>query len=99
MKHLNTSLKLPLEQQQGTGLSCCKYYLWYLVTRLLFNKKNTFIHSYRDDCEACMKFHAKWEYIGSQLKGRINLATVNIMLDGISTGRRFQVESVPTFLL
>lgn len=46
-----------------------------------------------------MKFQAKWEYIASQLKGRINLAKVNIMADGISTGSRFGVEQVPTFLL
>lgn len=55
--------------------------------------------SYRDDCEVCMRFRAKWEYIASQLKGRINLAQVNIMGDGISTGSRFGVEAVPTFLL
>lgn len=46
-----------------------------------------------------MKFLAKWEYIASQLKGRINLAKVNIKDDGISTGSRFGVEQVPAFLL
>jgi len=46
-----------------------------------------------------MKFKAKWEYIATQLFGRINLATVNIMEDGISTGSRFGVQNVPTFLL
>jgi thioredoxin-like negative regulator of GroEL len=55
--------------------------------------------SYRDDCESCMKFQAKWEYIASQLKGRINLARVNIKDDGISTGSRFDVSQVPAFLL
>ena len=58
-----------------------------------------FFPSYRDDCEQCMQFQAKWEYIASQLFGRINLATVNIMSDGISTGSRFGVQNVPTFLL
>ena len=58
-----------------------------------------FYYSYRDDSETSMKFQAKWEYIASQLKGRINLAKVNIMADGISTGSRFGVEQVPTFLL
>lgn len=46
-----------------------------------------------------MKFQAKWEYIASQLKGRINLAKVNIKDDGISTGSRFGVDQVPAFLL
>jgi thioredoxin-like negative regulator of GroEL len=46
-----------------------------------------------------MKFQAKWEYIASQLKGRINLAKVNIKEDGISTGIRFGVDQVPAFLL
>nr|CAG4643294.1 EOG090X0856 [Ilyocryptus agilis] len=58
-----------------------------------------FVMFYRDDCDTCMKFRPKWEYIASQLKGRINLAEVNIMNDGISTGSRFAVEKVPTFLL
>lgn len=57
-----------------------------------------FIMFYRDDCEACLKFQAKWEYVASQLKGRTNLAKVNIMLDGISTASRFKVEKVPFFL-
>nr|CAG4634862.1 EOG090X0856 [Alona affinis] len=57
-----------------------------------------FVMFYRDDCEVCMRFRSKWEYIGSQLKGRINLAQVNVMSDGISTGSRFHVEKVPTFL-
>nr|CAG4647153.1 EOG090X0856 [Megafenestra aurita]SVE92462.1 EOG090X0856 [Megafenestra aurita] len=57
-----------------------------------------FVMFYRDDSEPCMKFLAKWEFIASQLKGRINLAKVNVMADGISTGSRFNVEQVPTFL-
>ena len=57
------------------------------------------VFSLRADCEPFMKFKAKWEYIASQLFGRINLATVNIMEDGISTGSRFGVQNVPTFLL
>ncbi|XP_046453419.1 uncharacterized protein LOC124201020 [Daphnia pulex] len=57
-----------------------------------------FVMFYRDDCESCMKFQAKWEYIASQLKGRINLARVNIKDDGISTGSRFDVSQVPAFL-
>nr|CAG4641794.1 EOG090X0856 [Eurycercus lamellatus] len=57
-----------------------------------------FVMFYRDDCELCMRFRAKWEYIASQLKGRINLAQVNVMSDGISTGSRFGVEQIPTFL-
>nr|CAH0107206.1 unnamed protein product [Daphnia galeata] len=57
-----------------------------------------FVMFYRDDCESCMKFQAKWEYIASQLKGRINLAKVNIKDDGISTGSRFGVDQVPAFL-
>nr|CAG4648002.1 EOG090X0856 [Moina brachiata]SVE93079.1 EOG090X0856 [Moina brachiata] len=57
-----------------------------------------FVMFYRDDCDPCLKFLAKWEYIATQLKGRINLAKVNIMADGISTGSRFFVEQVPTYL-
>ncbi|XP_057375493.1 thioredoxin domain-containing protein-like [Daphnia carinata] len=57
-----------------------------------------FVMFYRDDSEPCVKFLAKWEYIASQLKGRINLAKVNIKDDGISTGSRFGVEQVPAFL-
>ncbi|KAK4008185.1 thioredoxin domain-containing protein [Daphnia magna] len=57
-----------------------------------------FVMFYRDDSEPCMKFLAKWEYIASQLKGRINLAKVNIKDDGISTGSRFGVDQVPAFL-
>ena len=55
--------------------------------------------SYRDDCESCLRFLPKWEYIGSQLKGRVNVAKVNVMNDGISTGSRFAVSQVPAFLL
>nr|CAG4637112.1 EOG090X0856 [Ceriodaphnia reticulata]SVE73008.1 EOG090X0856 [Ceriodaphnia reticulata] len=57
-----------------------------------------FVFFYRDDSEPCMKFLAKWEFIATQLKGRINLAKVNIMADGISTGSRFGVEQVPAYL-
>nr|SVE75827.1 EOG090X0856 [Daphnia hispanica] len=57
-----------------------------------------FVMFYRDDSEPCMKFLAKWEYIATQLKGRINLAKVNIKDDGISTGSRFGVDQVPAFL-
>nr|SVE86195.1 EOG090X0856 [Daphnia similis] len=57
-----------------------------------------FVMFYRDDSEPCVKFLAKWEYIASQLKGRINLAKVNIKDDGISTGSRFGVDQVPAFL-
>ena len=46
-----------------------------------------------------MKFRAKWEYIASQLKGRTNLARVNILSDGIATGIRFEITKVPTFVL
>nr|SVE77073.1 EOG090X0856 [Daphnia lumholtzi]SVE78304.1 EOG090X0856 [Daphnia lumholtzi]SVE78932.1 EOG090X0856 [Daphnia lumholtzi] len=57
-----------------------------------------FVMFYRDDSQPCVKFLAKWEYIASQLKGRINLAKVNIKDDGISTGSRFSVDQVPAFL-
>jgi len=57
-----------------------------------------FVFFYRDDCEVCMKFLPKWEYISSQLKGRTNLAKVNILNDGISTGLRFDISKVPTFV-
>jgi thioredoxin-like negative regulator of GroEL len=66
---------------------------------MLKNIKYIHIFSLRNDCQSCMKFKAKWEYIATQLFGRINLATVNIMEDGISTGSRFGVQNVPTFLL
>ncbi len=84
-------------QQPGTGLSCCKEYLNSTCNTLVL--KFFIFLSYRDDCESCMKFQAKWEYIASQLKGRINLAKVNIKDDGISTGSRFGVDQVPAFLL
>merc|ERR1712071_386675 len=57
-----------------------------------------FVLFYRDDCEVCMKFRAKWEYIAPQLKGRTNLARVNILSDGIATGIRFEITKVPTFV-
>ena len=46
-----------------------------------------------------MKFRAQWEYIASQLKGRTNLAKIDILNDGISTGIRFDIAQVPTFIL
>nr|CAG4640962.1 EOG090X0856 [Eulimnadia texana] len=57
-----------------------------------------FIMFYRTDCEFCHRFASRWEYVGSQLKGRTNLAKVDIQDAGISTGRRFNVEKIPTFL-
>lgn len=77
-------------------LSLCNF-LW--VINFVESLNFQFYFSYRDDSDLCMKFQAKWEYIASQLKGRINLAKVNVMADGISTGSRFGVEQVPTFLL
>nr|CAG4646353.1 EOG090X0856 [Macrothrix elegans] len=53
---------------------------------------------YRDDCESCSRLQARWEYVASQLKNRVNLAKVNVMVDGISTGSRFGVDSVPKFI-
>jgi len=46
-----------------------------------------------------MKFRPKWEYIASQLKGRTNLAKIDILNDGISTGLRFDITQVPSFVL
>lgn len=57
-----------------------------------------FVFFYRDDCKVCMKFRAQWEYIASQLKGRTNLAKIDILNDGISTGIRFDIAQVPTFI-
>jgi len=57
-----------------------------------------FVFFYRDDCEVCMKFRPKWEYIASQLKGRTNLAKIDILNDGISTGLRFDITQVPSFV-
>lgn len=82
-----------------TGLCFCKFFFFPIQNVFQFHDFTFSNISYRDDCKVCMKFRAQWEYIASQLKGRTNLAKIDILNDGISTGIRFDIAQVPTFIL
>ncbi|KAF7276996.1 hypothetical protein GWI33_009576, partial [Rhynchophorus ferrugineus] len=58
-----------------------------------------FVQFYSTDCVDCQRLHARWESVGAQLKGRINVARVNRATTGAKTARRFDVFEVPTFIL
>ncbi|XP_046421562.1 uncharacterized protein [Neodiprion pinetum] len=54
---------------------------------------------YSTDCVDCQRLGAVWEAVGAELKQRLNVARVNKQTTGASTGRRFNVFEVPTFIL
>jgi len=58
-----------------------------------------FIMFYSTDCVECQRMGARWETVGSKLKGQTNVARVNKYTTGASTARRFNVFDVPEFIL
>jgi hypothetical protein len=55
--------------------------------------------SVKSGCVKSQRLHAIWEAVGSELKGRMNVARVNKGGDGGATARRFEVSETPAFLL
>ncbi|XP_012268949.1 uncharacterized protein LOC105693526 [Athalia rosae] len=54
---------------------------------------------YSTDCVDCQRMGALWEAVGAELKQKMNVARVNKQTTGASTGRRFNVFDVPSFIL
>lgn len=55
--------------------------------------------SYTPNCIECQRLSAVWEAVGAALKNRINVARVNKHTVGVQTGKRFNVQKVPEFIL
>ncbi|KAJ8880142.1 hypothetical protein PR048_016605 [Dryococelus australis] len=51
------------------------------------------------DCVDCRRLQARWEAVGGKVKTRMNVARVNKQTTGAATSRRFDIRSVPAFLL
>ncbi|XP_056638380.1 thioredoxin domain-containing protein [Diorhabda sublineata] len=58
-----------------------------------------FVMFYSTDCVECSRLQARWEAVGAYIKSRINIARVNKGGSGAVTGRRFDVTTVPAFIL
>lgn len=58
-----------------------------------------FVMFYTPECVDCARLQARWEAVGANLKSRINIARVNRGGAGAATARRFDVFTVPTFIL
>ncbi|XP_049797665.1 thioredoxin domain-containing protein [Schistocerca nitens] len=48
------------------------------------------------DCAECGRLMARWEAVGAKLRGRVNVARVDV---NSATARRFSVSRAPTFIL
>lgn len=57
------------------------------------------IHFYNQQCVDCQRLNALWEGVAAELKHRMNVARINIELGGTETGKRFNVQKVPEFIL
>jgi len=55
--------------------------------------------SYGTTCVDCQRLQATWEAVAARLKARLNVARVNMQLNGAATGRRFRVHKMPSFIL
>lgn len=58
-----------------------------------------FVMFYTPDCIDCQRMQARWEAVGAHIKSRVNIARVNKATTGAATGRRFDIGSVPAFIL
>ncbi|XP_059477007.1 thioredoxin domain-containing protein [Neocloeon triangulifer] len=57
-----------------------------------------FIMFYGITCVDCQRLQATWEAVAAKLKSRLNVARVNMQVNGAATGRRFRVHKMPTFI-
>ncbi|XP_065340473.1 thioredoxin domain-containing protein [Cloeon dipterum] len=57
-----------------------------------------FVMFYGTSCVECQRLQATWEAVAARLKARLNVARVNLELNGAATGRRFRVHKMPTFI-
>ncbi|KAJ8681862.1 hypothetical protein QAD02_017654 [Eretmocerus hayati] len=51
------------------------------------------------DCVDCQRMRARWESVASQIKQRVNVASIDKYTTGAATARRFSVFEVPQFIL
>lgn len=58
-----------------------------------------FVHFYDQKCVECQRLAAIWEGVASELKHRMNVARVNVGSQGVETGKRFNVQKTPEFIL
>ena len=91
--------KLRAVQLPGIGSFCCEYHRG--LTCFIFSRFswNSSFSSYNRECIDCQRLSAVWEAVGAATKNRVNVARVDKDSTGLSTGKRFNIQTAPEFIL